>query len=92
MHRIVPTWTVGILLVVALLGATNWYAQAAAEPLFNPESYAAGISYIRTEPTALWDAALVDCKLYAEDGMAEADGYSSPSFVSGCYEVVVGGE
>lgn len=92
MHRIVPTWTLGISFVLALLSVSNWYAQVDADPLYSPESYAAGMDFVRAQPAALRDLSLVDCKVYAEDGMAEADGYSSPSFVSGCYEVVVSGQ
>jgi hypothetical protein len=87
---VVPTRTLGVTLVVILCALAQWVLTA--PPVFDPSSYRAGVEYMRSQPPALRDATLTDCKIYAADGMAEAHGYSWPSFVGGCYEVALNGE
>lgn len=82
--RIIPTWTLGISLIFTLTGIGDWFLHS--EPLFNVNSFNAGVAYVRSQPSALQEHSLEDCKVYVADGMAEFNGYYPTSFVSGCYD------
>ena len=78
---LVPLRTLGVISLFLLCALMQW--MLTAQPLFSPESYQAGIEYMRSEPAALRGITFADCKVYGADGMAEANGYSWSSFVSG---------
>lgn len=64
------------------------------EPLWDGQSYQGGIAYIQSHQHDSDNARVqldAACHYYVTDGMAAADGYTSPnSFLSGCY-VALGG-